>query len=92
MEIKQYEIWLADLNPPKGTEPGRTRPFVIVQTNLMNDVHPSTIICPVASNVNTEIQLLRVHLTQLAAKLLITPLHINNLKGLNRKPVDFAGF
>lgn len=62
MKIKQYEIWLADLNPAMGTEPVKTRPVVIVQSNLLNDIHPSSIICPITSKVNEEIQLLRVHL------------------------------
>jgi mRNA interferase MazF len=62
MEINQFEIWLADLNPSRGTEPGKTRPVVIVQTNLLNHAHPSTIICPITSKVNPEIILLRVHL------------------------------
>ncbi|RLD88235.1 MAG: type II toxin-antitoxin system PemK/MazF family toxin, partial [Bacteroidetes bacterium] len=47
MEIRQYDIWLADLNPRLGTEPGKTRPVLVVQTNLLNQVfHPSTLICP----------------------------------------------
>ncbi len=62
MKIKQYEIWLADLNPTRGTEPGKTRPVVIVQTDLLNESHPSTLICPITSKVNADIQLLRVHL------------------------------
>jgi len=60
--IKQFEIWLADLNPARGTEPGKTRPVVIIQTDLLNETHPSTIICPITSKVNNEILLLRVHL------------------------------
>ena len=62
MKLKQYEIWLADLNPRIGTEPGKTRPVVIVQTDLLNEIHPSTLVCPVTSKVNKDIQLLRVHL------------------------------
>lgn len=62
MEIKQFDIWLADLNPARGTEPGKTRPVVVVQTDLLNETHPSTIICPITSKVNNEILLLRVHL------------------------------
>lgn len=62
MQIKQYDIWLADLNPARGTEPGKTRPVVIVQTNLLNNIHPSTLICPVTTNVQKSAQLLRVHL------------------------------
>jgi mRNA interferase MazF len=64
MEAKQFEIWLANLNPRLGTEPGKIRPVVIVQTNLLNGMHPSTLICPITSNVNKEIQLLRVHLNR----------------------------
>ena len=62
MKIQQYDIWLADLNPGRGTEPGKTRPVVIVQTDLLNDVHLSTLICPITTNVKNEIELLRVHL------------------------------
>lgn len=62
MKIEQYDLWLANLNPGKGTEPGKTRPVVVVQTDLLNDFHPSTLICPVTSYVNTELHLLRVHL------------------------------
>ena len=64
MKIKQFDIWLADLNPKKGTEPGKIRPVVIVQTDLINDTHLSTIICPITTNVIPEVELLRVHLNK----------------------------
>ena len=60
--IRQYDIWLADLSPGMGTEPGKIRPVVILQTDLLNPVHLSTLVCPVTSRVNKSIQLLRVHL------------------------------
>jgi mRNA interferase MazF len=62
--IKQFDIWLADLNPSRGTEPGKTRPVVIVQTDLLNDTHLSTLICPITTNVRPEIELLRIHLNK----------------------------
>ncbi|MDP3929797.1 MAG: type II toxin-antitoxin system PemK/MazF family toxin [Bacteroidota bacterium] len=62
MKINQFDIWLADLNPSRGTEPGKTRPVVILQTDLLNDSHPSTIICPITTNVQKNIDILRVHL------------------------------
>ena len=62
MEIKQFDIWLADLNPTIGTKPGKTRPVVVIQTNLLNDTHSSTLICPITSKVNNEIQLLIINL------------------------------
>ena len=62
MKIQQYDIWLANLNAGKGTEPGKTRPVVVVQTDLLNDVHLSTIICPITTNVQNNADLLRIHL------------------------------
>jgi mRNA interferase MazF len=59
--MRQYEIWLANMNPSKGTEVGKVRPVVIVQTDLLNDFHPSLIVCPLTTNVNKEIKLLRVY-------------------------------
>ncbi len=64
MEIKQYDIWLANLNPSKGTEAGKTRPVVIVQTDLLNTIHLSTLICPVTTNVQLELEYLRIHLAK----------------------------
>jgi len=70
MPIKQYEIWIADLNPQIGTEPGKTRPVLVVQTNLLNKIpHPSTIICPITTNVEKNAELLRVHLKKGMANL-----------------------
>ena len=63
MSINQYEIWIADLNPQIGTEPGKTRPVLIVQTNLLNKIsHPSTIICPITSKIQKDSTILRIHL------------------------------
>ncbi|MEN9296066.1 type II toxin-antitoxin system PemK/MazF family toxin [Aquirufa novilacunae] len=62
MKINQYDIWLADLNPSRGTEPGKTRPVVVLQTDLLNEAHLSTIICPISTNVLPDVDILRVHL------------------------------
>ena len=71
MGLKQYEIWLADLNPRIGTEPGKTRPVLVVQTDLLNDIlHPSTLICPITSKLHLNSEILRVHLKKGMANLL----------------------
>jgi mRNA interferase MazF len=63
MSLNQFDVWLADLSPRMGTEPGKTRPVVIIQTNLLNNInHPSTIICPITTNVTNNTAILRVHL------------------------------
>jgi mRNA interferase MazF len=70
MQVKQYEIWIADLNPQIGTETGKTRPVLIVQTNLLNKIkHPSTIICPITTNVIENSDILRVHIIKEQANL-----------------------
>ncbi|MGH7770900.1 MAG: type II toxin-antitoxin system PemK/MazF family toxin [Candidatus Binatia bacterium] len=59
----QYgHLYVADLNPRFGTEPGKIRPVVVVQTDALNHVHPSTIICPVTTKVARFENLLRVAL------------------------------
>jgi mRNA interferase MazF len=48
----QYgHIYVADLNPRFGTEPGKVRPVVVVQTDALNRSHPSTIICPLTTKI-----------------------------------------
>lgn len=69
MKIKQFEVWIADLNPRLGTETGKIRPVVIIQTDLLNSFHPSTIICPITTNIQKEAEILRVHLKKGMAKL-----------------------
>ena len=44
-------IYVADLNPRFGTEPGKIRPVVVVQTDALNRSHPSTIICPLTTKI-----------------------------------------
>ena len=70
MLIKQFEIWVADLNPQIGTEPGKTRPVLTVQTNLLNKIpHPSTVVCPITTNVKKDSEILRIHLKKGMANL-----------------------
>jgi mRNA interferase MazF len=70
MQINQYEIWIADLNPQIETEAGKSRPVLIVQTNLLNKIsHPSTVVCPITTNVQDDSEILRVHLKKGMANL-----------------------
>jgi mRNA interferase MazF len=69
MKVKQYDVWIADLNPRFGTEAGKTRPVVVLQTDLLNTVHSSTIVCPITTNVQADSEILRVHLARGSARL-----------------------
>jgi mRNA interferase MazF len=55
------EVWLADLNPPRGTEPGKTRPVLIVQSQaLLNAGHPSTYVIPLTTRLVADAEPLRI--------------------------------
>jgi mRNA interferase MazF len=59
--IEHGTIWLANLNPVKGTEPGKTRPVLILQDQALLDAeHPSTIIIPLTTNLVDDAEPLRV--------------------------------
>ena len=61
MKIERFHIYLADLVPSFGTEPGKTRPVVVIQTDLLNNIHHSTVICPLTTQVEDAFPL-RVHI------------------------------
>lgn len=68
--MRQFEIWLANLNPSRGTEPGKIRPVVVIQTNLLNQLdHPSTLILPISSQLTLEENILRVRLSKVKSGL-----------------------
>lgn len=55
------EIWLVDLEPKRGTEPGKTRPVLIIQAQALLDAHhPSTLIVPLTTNLVNDAEPLRL--------------------------------
>ncbi|HEY9157845.1 type II toxin-antitoxin system PemK/MazF family toxin [Candidatus Binatus sp.] len=55
------EIWLANLSPRRGTEPGKTRPVLILQAQALIDAgHPSTLIVPLTTNLIDDAEPLRI--------------------------------
>jgi mRNA interferase MazF len=63
MTITRGWIYLADLNPKRGTEPGKTRPVLVIQTDLLNNVqHPSSVILPITTQIQNNAAPLRVRI------------------------------
>lgn len=59
--MRRGEVWLANLDPRHGTEPGKTRPVLIVQAQALLDVgHPSTVIVPLTTNLVDNAEPLRL--------------------------------
>jgi mRNA interferase MazF len=47
VRIRRGTLYLADLDPRRGTETGKVRPVLVIQTDLLNAAgHPSTWILP----------------------------------------------
>jgi mRNA interferase MazF len=78
--IKQFDIWIADLNPAGGTVSGKIQPVVIIQTDGLNKVnHPSTSILPITSEIFINASILRINLS---------PDHINGLERVSAILID----
>jgi mRNA interferase MazF len=59
--LNRGEIWLADLNPPQGTEPGKTRPVLVIQSQALLDAgHPSTLVIPLTTKLVEDAEPLRI--------------------------------
>ena len=57
------EVWLANLNPRHGTEPGKTRPVLVVQAQaLLSAGHPSTLVVPLTTKLVEDAEPLRVRI------------------------------
>lgn len=93
MKIKQFDIWIADLEPQRGTESGKVRPVLIVQTNLLNNEHPSSVVCPITTNVQKDSDILRVHIKKGTSNLKIeSDIMIDQIRAIdNRRLVNKIG-
>ncbi len=59
--LEKFDIWITDMNPGKGTELGKIRPVVIIQSNILHKLgHFSTIVCPISSQ-KRDVTTLRIH-------------------------------
>lgn len=63
-KINHGEVWLANLNPGKGTEPGKTSPVFILQNQTLLDIqHPSTVIIPLTTRLIDDAEPLRLRIS-----------------------------
>ncbi|MHB9118942.1 MAG: type II toxin-antitoxin system PemK/MazF family toxin [Burkholderiales bacterium] len=56
-------VYLANLNPGRGSEPGKIRPVLVVQNQgLLDAGHPSTIVIPLTTTLTDDAEPLRLRL------------------------------
>jgi mRNA interferase MazF len=64
VRVQRGWLYLANLDPRRGSEAGKIRPVLVIQTDLLNETgHPSTWILPCTTRLSGE-SLLRVALPQ----------------------------
>jgi mRNA interferase MazF len=61
--MKRGEVWIANLNPPRGREVGKARPVLVVQADELTLAEtPLVIVLPLTTKVRPAFQLWRVTL------------------------------
>lgn len=83
---KRGSVWLANLNPGHGTEPGKIRPVLVVQSQaLLEADHPSTLIVPLTSSLINDAEPLRLRLTAQAGLDKDSDLLLDQLRAIDNK-------
>lgn len=49
MNVSQWEVWLANLDPVVGSEQGKTRPIIVISETALNNILPVVNVLPVTS-------------------------------------------
>jgi mRNA interferase MazF len=82
------EVWLANLNPRHGTEPGKTRPVLIVQAQALMDAgHPSTLVVPLTTNLVDDAEPLRIRVPSQSSLQRDSDLLIDQLRAIDNERV-----
>jgi mRNA interferase MazF len=85
-KIRQGEIWLANLNPSRGTEPGKCRPVLVVQNQGLLDIqHPSTLIVPLTTKLIDHAEPLRIRIKTQAGLDHDSDLLIDQIRAIDNK-------
>ena len=80
------EIWLANLNPGKGTEPGKVRPVLIIQCqDLLDAFHPSTLVAPLTTNLIDNAEPLRYRITAKGLLIKDSDLLVDQIRAIDNK-------
>ena len=80
------EIWLANLNPGRGTEPGKIRPVLVLQNQALLDAdHPSTIIIPLTTNLIEDAEPLRLRIVAQGSLDKDSDLLVDQLRAIDNK-------
>src|SRR5215831_15714435 len=83
---RRGEVWSADLNPRRGTQPGKIRPVLVMQSDLLSETgHPSTWVLPCTTRL-TGSSILRVELpARIAGNSRVCEVMIDQSRAIDRR-------
>jgi len=58
--IDQFEIWTSDISYPQEDESSSLY-LLVLQNSILNEFHPTVIVCPITTKVIAGSEILRVH-------------------------------
>lgn len=63
MEIKRGHLYIVDFNPRVRTKPGKLRPVVVLQSDIVNEAgYPSTVVIPTTTRLIENAGILRLRI------------------------------
>ena len=97
--VDQFDIWMSDISYPQGEESGSLY-LLVLQNSILNEFHPTVIVCPITTNVVAGSKILRVNIpggsTQIEkdCDVVIDQIRVIGVERLVRKkdklPVEYA--
>lgn len=84
--LEHGEIRLANLNPGRGSEPGKIRPVLILQSQALLDAkHPCTLILPLTTHLIDDAEPLRLRVAAQGGLNKDSDLLIDQLRAIDNK-------
>lgn len=98
VKIKRGDIFLADLEPVRGSEQGGVRPVLVLQNDISNKFSPVTIVAAITSKIFSKDYPTNVFLSKRDSKLskdstiLLNQIRTIDVKRLKKKVSKLDGF
>ena len=99
MNIDQFDIWTSDISYPQGEGTGSLF-LLILQNSVLNEFHPTIIVCPMTTNIVKGSDILRVRVPKESTRIgkefdiVIDQIRVIEIDRLVRKedklPIDIA--
>ncbi len=89
MAYSRGGIYLANFNPSKGTEAGKIRPCVVMQSDLLSQTgHPSTTVLPMTSHLIDDAEPLRLRVAARDRLKQDSDIMLDQIRTLDNRRID----